>query len=104
MDVNHPRPSRSLWGWSVFAVGWALLLLFAGANVTTTRSGDAIPSWPQPWLPRDFSTPALIEWSHRGVAAWMGVFTLALAVWTQLRDCRKKVRRLAWSAVALVVV
>jgi len=103
-DADSPRTNRGLFRWSAFAVAWALLLLFAGANVTTTRSGDAIPSWPQPWLPRDFSTPALIEWSHRGVAAWMGIFTLALAVWTQLRDTRAAVKRLAWSLVALVVV
>jgi heme A synthase len=104
MDEHRPRTSPALRGWSAFAVGWALLLLFAGANVTTTRSGDAIPSWPQPWLPRDFSTPALIEWSHRGIAAWMGVFTLVLAVWTQRRDGRPAVRRFAWFAVGLVVV
>lgn len=97
-------PARGLFRFSVFCVGWALLLLFAGANVTTTRSGDAIPSWPQPWLPTDFSTPALIEWSHRGIAAWMGLFTLVLAVWVQRRDARANVRRFAWFTVALVVV
>ena len=47
-------------------------------RLIATRSGDAIPSWPAPWLPSDFGTAALIEWSHRGVAAWMGVFTLVL--------------------------
>ena len=93
-EADSPRTNRGLFRWSVFAVAWALLLLFAGANVTTTRSGDAIPSWPQPWLPSDFSTPALIEWSHRGVAAWMGVFTLVLAVWTQMREPRAAVKRL----------
>ncbi len=103
-DDDRPATNRALFGFSAFAVGWALLLLFAGANVTTTRSGDAIPSWPQPWLPRDFSTPALIEWSHRGVAAWMGIFTLVLAVWTQRREPRAAVRRFGWAAVALVVV
>jgi heme A synthase len=104
MDVEEIRASRALRGWSVFTVAWALLLLFAGANVTTTRSGDAIPSWPQPWLPRDFSTPALIEWSHRGVAAWMGFFTLVLAVWAQYGTAPRTARRVAWSALVLVVV
>lgn len=104
MDATHPRTSRALWGWSVFTLAWALLLLFAGANVTTTRSGDAIPTWPQPWLPTDFSTPALIEWSHRGVAAWMGAFTLVLAVWTQIRGLSSSVKRFAWFAVGLVVL
>ena len=89
----------------MFTVAWALLLLFAGAAVTTTRSGDAVPSWPQPWIPHDFSAAALIEWSHRGIAAWMGVFTLVLAVWTQIAEkTRPAVRRLGWALAALVVV
>jgi heme A synthase len=103
-DAESPRTDRGLFRWSVFAVAWALLLLFAGANVTTTRSGDAVPSWPEPLFPRDFSTPALIEWTHRGIAAWMGAFTLVLAVWTQRRDRRGAVRKLAWACLALVVV
>jgi len=103
-DVEVSRSSRALSRFSAFVVAWALLLVFAGANVTSTRSGDAIPSWPEPLFPRDFSTPALIEWSHRGVAAWMGLFTLVLAVWTQRTDRRRGVRRAAWFAVLLVVV
>ena len=103
-DMDDSRSSRALHRWSQFVVAWAVLLVFAGANVTSTRSGDAIPSWPEPLFPRDFSTPALIEWSHRGVAAWMGIFTLVLAVWTQRRDGRPLVRRAAWFAVALVLV
>lgn len=103
-DVDVSRSSRALHRFSVFVVGWAVLLVFAGANVTTTRSGDAIPSWPEPLFPRDFSTPALIEWSHRGVAAWMGLFTLVLAVWTQMREPRRLVKRTAWFAVGLVLV
>jgi heme A synthase len=103
-DADLPRTNRGLFRWSVFALAWALLLLFAGANVTTTRSGDAVPSWPAPYLPHDFSKAALIEWSHRGIAAWMGIFTLALAVWTQLRETRATVKRLAWSLVVLVAV
>ncbi len=103
--TDQPTPvNRALSRFSAFCVAWALLLLFAGANVTTTRSGDAIPSWPEPLLPRDFSRPALIEWSHRGVAAWMGIFTLVLAVSTQRRDERPAVRKLAWGALALVLV
>jgi heme A synthase len=103
-DVDVSRGSRALHRWAVFVVLWAVLLVFAGANVTTTRSGDAIPSWPEPYFPRDFSTPALIEWSHRGVAFWMGVFTLVLAVGTQVRETRAAVKRAAWFAVVLVVV
>ena len=104
-DEDRPRTSAALWGWSVFTIAWALLLLFAGAAVTTTRSGDAIPTWPEPLFPRDFSTPALIEWTHRGVAAWMGIFTLVLAAWTQRREkSRPRVRHLGWSLVALVLV
>jgi heme A synthase len=102
-DVDVSQTSRALHGWSVLVVAWTALLAFAGANVTTTASGDAIPTWPEPLFPRDFGTPALIEWSHRGVAAWLLVFTLVLAVWVQRRDERRAVRRTAWVAFGLVV-
>jgi len=104
MDEDEPRAGRALHRFSVFAVAWAVILLFAGANVTTTQSGDAVPSWPKPLFPVDFSRAALIECSHRGVAAWMGVFTLVLAVWTQRAETRATVKRLAWSALGLVIV
>jgi heme a synthase len=43
------------------------------------------------------------EHGHRMVAATVGVLTLALAIWTQVAEPRGGVRRLAWTALALVI-
>jgi cytochrome c oxidase assembly protein subunit 15 len=44
------------------------------------------------------------EHTHRVVAAGVGLLTLVLAVWTARREQRRAVRRLAWAALALVIV
>jgi heme A synthase len=99
---DHPRTSTALWGWSRFLVGATLVLLFAGANVTTTKSGDAVPTWPEPFWPHDPTVAAIIELSHRYAVPMVAVAALAVA-WLARRDERAAVRKLAWFGVALVV-
>ena len=94
--------SAALWGWSRFQVGATLVLLFAGANVTTTKSGDAVPTWPEPFWPHDPTVAAIIELSHRYAVPMVTVAALAVA-WLTRRDERSAVRKLAWIGVALVV-
>ncbi len=43
------------------------------------------------------------EHGHRMLAATVGVLTLVLAIWTARNERRKGVRRLAWSALGVVV-
>jgi cytochrome c oxidase assembly protein subunit 15 len=45
----------------------------------------------------------LYEHGHRMVAATVGFLTLVLAIWTQSAERRRGVRRLAWTALALVI-
>jgi cytochrome c oxidase assembly protein subunit 15 len=44
------------------------------------------------------------EHGHRIVASFVGFLTLVLAFWTAARERRRGVRRLAWAALAAVVV
>src|SRR5262245_53136886 len=82
-----------------------LVLVFAGGLVTSTGSGLAVPDWP---LSYGMLMPPMVggifyEHGHRMVAATVGFLTLVLAIWTQAREPRAGVRRLAWTALALVI-
>ena len=81
------------------------LLLVAGALVTSNDAGLAVPDWP---LSYGSIAPPMVggifwEHSHRLVAAFVGLLTIVLAVWLWQREPRRRVRRLGWLALALVV-
>lgn len=76
----------------------ALLVVVAGANVTSTKSGDAIPTWPWGWLGDTAATR--IEATHRYVALLL-IVTTGVAAW---RTGRPGLKRLAWVIFGLVVV
>lgn len=84
-----------------------LVLLVAGALVTSTGSGDAVPDW---WfIPLSFGSllpemtgGVFFEHGHRLVAASVGLLTIALAV--SLRRASPRLRRLGIVAVVGVVV
>lgn len=112
-DVNEPQApptsvALSRWGW--FVLIWASLVIFLGANVTSTQSGDATPDWPTSWH-GDFAPPSRWveietlrnELSHRYGVALLLLFTVALALWVHLRRRERGVRVLAWSTVGLLV-
>src|SRR6058998_813084 len=63
--------------------GSTLFLIFAGAMVTSTGSGLAVPDWP---LSYGMVMPPMIggifyEHGHRIVAGIFGILTLIQAVW-----------------------
>lgn len=82
-----------------------LFLIFAGAMVTSTGSGLAVPDWP---LAYGMVFPPMIagifyEHGHRMVAAAVGMLTVVQAVWLHLREPRRFVRILGWSSVGAVL-
>ena len=92
---------------AVVAAGVMLLLILAGGFVTSTGSGDAIPTWPLSWgrlAPPD-STPAVwIEQNHRYLAGIVGLLVGALMIWVRKTEERAWVRRWAYLAFGAVVV
>lgn len=83
--------------------GLTLVLILAGGFVTTTRTGDTIPTWPQTWG-RMEAPGWLVEASHRYVAAAVGFLVLGLAFWLHRSEPRPWVRRIGWLALGGVVV
>lgn len=91
---------------AVFTAASTLALIFAGGLVTSTGSGLSVPDWP---LSYGQVMPPMVggvfyEHGHRMVASAVGLLTLVLAAWTARREPRAGVRRLAWAALAAVIV
>lgn len=83
-----------------------LFLIFAGAMVTSTGSGLAVPDWPLSFgrLMPPMVGGIFYEHGHRMIAAAVGLMTLIQAIWLQRRDRRRFVRVLGWLAAAAVIV
>src|SRR5580658_9994725 len=84
---------------------FTVLLLMAGALVTSNDAADSVPDWP---LAYGKIIPPLVggiryEFTHRVVAGIVAVLTVILAIWLTRTEKRPKIRQLAWTAVALVI-
>ena len=82
-----------------------LFLIFAGAMVTSTGSGLAVPDWP---LSYGMVMPPMVggifyEHGHRMIAATVGFLTVLQAIWLQFREPKKRVRVLGWCSVGAVI-
>lgn len=90
-----------------FAVVWSastIFLLLAGAFVTSTGSGLAVPDWP---LSYGMVFPPMVggifyEHGHRLVATSIGFLTVLFAFTAYFVEPRRWVRRLSYFAVFLV--
>lgn len=77
----------------------------AGALVTSNDAADSVPDWP---LAYGKIIPPLVggiryEYAHRVMAALVATLTLLLAVWLWRVEERRWMRRLGWTALALVI-
>lgn len=83
-----------------------LFLIFAGAMVTSTSSGLAVPDWP---LSYGKVFPPMVggifyEHGHRMIASLVGLFVLIQAFWLQMAEPKAHVRVLGWLALAAVII
>ena len=97
----HPGVHR----FAVFTVGWTVLLLIAGALVTSNDAALSVPDWPKSfgtWTP-PMVGGVFYEHSHRVIAGVLGVFTLILAIWIWVKEERRWLRWFAVIAVGGIV-
>ena len=106
MEVATSQGYRWLHRFSVFTAGATLFLIFAGAMVSSTGSGLAVPDWP---LSYGMVFPPMVggifyEHGHRMVATFVGILTTILAIWLWLREERRWLRNLGLAALATIVL
>src|ERR1700722_17003231 len=103
---SHPGgTSRGLHRFAVATAGCTVLLLMAGALVTSNDAADSVPDWP---LAYHRLIPPLVggirfEYTHRVLAALVSILTLILAAWIARTDRRPLARKLGWTALGLVI-
>lgn len=98
--------SKGVHRFALFVAGATFFLIIAGANVTSRDAGLATSDWP---LSEGQVFPKMVgnlfwEHGHRLIAASVGLLTIALAIFLQLREPRSWVKRLGWFALGLVIV
>jgi heme a synthase len=84
-----------------------LLVITAGALVTSNDAGLSVPDWPTSFgylikVPH-FVGGVRYEWSHRMLAGSLISLTLAIAIWTLLVEKRRWLRWLAIGAFCTVI-
>lgn len=97
--------------YSRFVAAATFLLIVAGAMVTSTGSGLAVPDWPTTYGYNMFTFPPakwvggiFYEHGHRLIASTVGFLTMVLAVWLWRAERRGWLRRLGLLALAAVTV
>src|SRR5213082_3137758 len=109
VPVDIRRDSDAIPKWlrrfTKFVAAATLFLIFAGAMVTSTGSGLAVPDWP---LSYGMVMPPMIggifyEHGHRMIAATVGLLTVIQAIWLQLREPKRFARILGWCSVGAVI-
>ena len=98
----HPWLHR----FAVSTAGATLLLIVAGALVTSNQAGLAVPDWPLSygtWMP-PMVGGIFYEHGHRMIGASVGLLTIILALWLWRAERRSWLRRVGFIGVAAVVL
>lgn len=91
----HPGVHRL----AVVTVLWTILLLVAGALVTSNAAALSVLDWPKShgaWIPSPLTGGDIYEYSHRVIAGVLGVLVLLLTLVLWLKEERRWLR---WFAV-----
>ncbi len=100
------RSSRGLRAFAAFTAAATLSLLVVGALVTSTDSGDAVPTWPfspEGVLPRMVGG-VLYEYGHRIIAGLVGLLITIQLVLVRRLESRVWVRTMAMAAFIAVLL
>jgi heme A synthase len=81
--ITHQPFNKWLHWLAISVAAMSVILIAAGALVTSTKSGDAIPDWPTSYgalIPSYLAGGVLFEWSHRVIAGFTALLVFALAL------------------------
>jgi cytochrome c oxidase assembly protein subunit 15 len=104
--ISTPYNSR-LHAYALFVASITLLLIVAGALVTSNDAGLSVPDWPTSFG-SIYKMPPMIggivfEHGHRMIAEFVGFNTIILALWTWFAEKRRWLRILAVGALGTVI-
>ncbi|HEX8847876.1 MAG TPA: COX15/CtaA family protein [Pyrinomonadaceae bacterium] len=90
---------------TLFVTGATLILILAGALVTSHDAGLAVPDWPLSFgkLFPEMQGNVFWEHGHRLIAATVGILVIILNIWLWRREKRLWVRRLGLVALGAVI-
>jgi len=93
---------------AIFTACITLVLIVAGALVTSNGAGLSVPDWPTSFG-SFYKMPHMVggvqyEHGHRMVAEFVGLLTIVLAVWTWRVEKRRSLRLLGLAALGTVIV
>ncbi len=99
---------RGLHRFAIFTASVTLVLIVAGALVTSNDAGLSVPDWPTSFGSY-YKIPHMVggikyEHTHRMVAEFVGLLTIILAVWTWRVEKRRWMRLLGLAALGTVIV
>src|SRR5215475_435020 len=99
--------NRAHHAFAVFTACATLVVITAGALVTSNDAGLSVPDWPTSFgylvkVPH-FVGGVRYEWSHRMLAGSLLTLTLTIAGWTLLVERRRWMRWLAVGAFCTVI-
>jgi len=102
--TEHYNPA--IHRYAVFTSACTVLLLVAGALVTSNDAGLAVPDWPTSY--GTFFPPMVggifYEHGHRMVATFVGLVTIGLALLLWRKEPRRWMRTLGWTALGAVIL
>jgi len=92
--------------YAIFVAACTLVLVVAGALVTSNGAGLSVPDWPLSYgkLMPVMQGGVLYEHGHRMVATTVGILTVILAIWLWESEQRRWLRNLGWIALGAVIL
>ena len=99
--------NEGLHRFAIFTASITLILIVAGALVTSNDAGLSVPDWPTSFG-SIYKIPHMVggikyEHTHRMIAEFVGLLTIILAVWTWRAEKRRWLRILAVAALGTVI-
>jgi cytochrome c oxidase assembly protein subunit 15 len=97
--------NQNLHRFAVFSACLTLVLVTAGALVTSNDAGLSIPDWPLAYhsVVPPFVGGIRYEFTHRVIAGCEITISLIFALWLWRAETRKRVRYFGWIAIAVVL-
>jgi cytochrome c oxidase assembly protein subunit 15 len=90
---------------AVFVMIWTILLLVAGALVTSKEAALSVPDWPLSFgtINPPMEGGVKFEHSHRVIAGILGLFSIILTAWIWRKEPRRWLRWFSLTAVLGIV-